>query len=383
MKHQKHLVRGFALGFLTLVLSSTASIADPKVCMLNFERRIHPFTDTLHELVKGHENDVTLIDEAAPTDLLDCVEKDYEEIIIVAHILHMDEEGDRVNLGYFKPMKEPDRSAYLAKARVSIREARDDYKLKAEQCYKRVGSKPINQIPCNGLQSKYKQMRTQLEFVRSMGQDYPVYGMPRPFLSIIFKRIQDVLAEKSKNGPIALKQIRFLNCDPDKILKRYPEFNSILKDYNIRLDISPAQQLMSLINGTRVSTLDPNWIEESLQSETAGKWAFAYVPLTTVGVYRWGERVIMKGKYKVSISGMALGLSEKWSLVYFPKEKLEGLSVGEEREFLMPHLDFSAAFWMNFEVGISPKPKFQAPTEINSIGAEVGVFSNITVKRLY
>ncbi|HLD73880.1 MAG TPA: hypothetical protein VJB34_03160 [Bdellovibrionota bacterium] len=300
-----------------------------EICVLGYERPFHPYSTKLEQLFANREN-ILLINQALPKDFLTCLDENPREIIILAHALEMKIDSHRYNLAYFKKLTDQEI---------------EEYHLKPNQ----------------------------------------EYWVPKPFLSRIFQKAKTMLAQKEERGEeIRLKRIRLVSCVPEVILQRYEDLNFVVEHYGIHIDASPKQELMSALNGKTVTQLDYFWLGESIQFDDGiSEYFFTYLNLTTIVLYRYGSSETLRGQYRVKINGLAAGLSSKWSLLAIPYSKVRDLEIGESRSFLTPHLDVSAALWLNLEVDVWPLPNIQLPSETNSLGVSVGLFSHVTITRLY
>lgn len=359
-----------------------------KVCFLNFERSEHGFSKYLRSTLPQIP-EVLYKEEALPTDFLNCVTNDYTEIIILAHTL-MNPETGAESLGYYSPLTGDNRAGFISR----IQELIKSEKTKLQASIKKMldsnsstncGSMNDRCVKTEILlqQSGLRQMTKIQKYFESLSPDDKLFDSPKPFLNRIFSLSRKVLNDKASNQSVKLKSIRFISCDPINAMNLYPDLKALVDENNIHIELSPAQNIQSWIRGHRVSTLDPRWALESTQFPEADQRASFYIKLKTLGVYRFGETIGLRSKYKVSVKGAALGLSSQWTQIQLKMSDLNSLNVGESKSFFMPHFDLFAAFWLNFDVGLTPIPTFNGPSEINSIGAGVGLFSKVTIERLY
>jgi hypothetical protein len=315
-------MKSWLLLFIFPLLFEMSAFASSKVCVLGYERKEHPFSKTLKELFLSNPS-THLIVEAKPKDFLDCITSDFSEIVMVVHTLS-DVEGN-LKFGYYSQ---------------------------------------------EGLEQNGRQLYAT-----------------KSFMNQTFKLARLYLQNKVMNGQqVQLKEIRLLTCDPFGVIKSYPDFQILLTEYKIFLDTSPKQELVSFFSGHRASTVDSAWLSESLLPfgpSLDNEYFYSYLELSTYLLYREGQSTALHGKYKIKLKGLAFGLSSKWSLLFIKYADVANLEVGQSKSIVTPHLDLSAAIWLNIEVGLAPVPKIQLPSEINSLGASLGVLSSIEIKRIY
>jgi hypothetical protein len=326
------------------ILTSSAAMAAPRVCVLVYERAGHPFSVQTKKIFASDANaDVTV--EAVPANLMDCMLGDYEEVILIAHAVEDPKNKKLISLGYFKPLSSDE-----------VQQGIQDGELVP-------GSKPAGW---------------------ELGQ--PLYQVEE-FLPEIFRAIHDGLAAKRAAGQeISLKRIRWMSCLPKSVFKAYPEFKTILDEFNIALDVAPKQLLMSTIMRESVTGYDRLWLAESAQPDEAPSpdaWFFSYVDLKTFFVFETGSSVALHGRYRVKYKGIALGLSSRWTELFIQYKDVEGMEVGERRSVKGPRFDFSAGLLEDVEFDLLPFPKFGLPSDLNSAGLSLSLWADIEVERLY
>jgi hypothetical protein len=326
------------------ILTSSVAMASPRVCVLVYERAPHPFSvETKKIFAKDSDADVTV--EAVPSNLMDCMLGDYEEIILIAHAVENPENKKQVSLGYFKPLSDEEVQAGIQDGELVP------------------GSKPA------GWQ---------------LGQ--PLYQL-NEFLPEIFRAIHEGLdAKKAAGQEILLKRIRWMSCLPQSVFAAYPEFKQILDDYKIALDIAPKQILMSTIMRETVTGYDRLWLAESAQPDDAPSpdaWFFSYIDLKTFFFYETGSSIALHGRYQVRYKGLALGLSARWTELFIRYKDLEGMAIGEKRSIKGPRFDLSAGVGEDLELDVLPFPKLALPSDLNSAGLSLSLWADIEVERIY
>lgn len=385
----------FTLGSLKAFAGNASG---KRVCVLNFERKIHPFTEIINDVFTGNR-DVYLKNEAVPLDFLECVKSSVSEIVIIAHSFQIDPNGNEFRLGYFQELYAEDREEkiqqYLMQLRSQIEKLEDE--LSENHCLSSVVRrfrKPgivstfasKKQRVCSRLESTIVETKKKYTHAETLDEDYPVYG-DRIFYNKIFSLAYDYLKTMKDNSQHnELKSIRLMGCTPDKIMIGHPRLKALIDDFKISLDVAPKQNLMSLIKGKDVTTMDKRWLAMSGQfdSETLEDDGFyTYLKLNTIIGYRYGSASALEGKYSLKIKGVALGLASKWSTVYIKYSDLEGMGVGERRKIVLPQLDLQVAFWANGELQLGRNSIFLGTSEINSVGASVGILQVVTIERIY
>lgn len=221
------------MGFL---LGTSQVQAANRVCVVAFERRIHPISKGLTKIFK-HAVDTRLVIEATPKDLYACLEEDFEEILFVSHALQMDETRQNVNLGYFVEKKGEDRKLFI-EAMVSA--------LKTE----------ISKEP----NRRYQRL---LKRYQNLPEDFPLYGAPFLVLGRGMEKAEGIIARKQKAGTLKLKKFRSLTCFRHEIYERYP-FYSHLAGYGVELDQAPQSRIMSFLSKRPVTNFNVKWVNESL-----------------------------------------------------------------------------------------------------------------------
>lgn len=328
-------------------LSPTYLLAQAdSVCVVNFERQAHPYTKVVKEIFGGKRPPrVMVYHNAGPLHFLECIKSNATEIIVIAHALEMGEGSERYNLGYFRPL--------------SLEDKKNLKKVMLEK----KGEEEVKKINWNE----------------------ELYFPPLPILPKIFEKSLSYLRQKKQAGQnISLKRIRLMSCEPEKILERYQALTQIIEEFSLQVQLAPTDAIGGLLNGKEVTKMDYHWLAESAQFvEDGDPYFYTYLPLNTYLFYREGESFALRGKYHVQVDGMALGLSSQWSVVFIAWQDVRGLKVGESHSILVPHLDLSLALGINAEVGFSPKLNLKLPSETNSVGAKLGLFSSITVTRMY
>ena len=187
------------------------------------------------------------------------------------------------------------------------------------------------------------------------------------------------LEEKiSKTSP--LKSLRILTCYSSTVVFHY-KLKSFSENLKIHLDMSP-----SLV----WSFMPYTWLVESVQmleGHLTENYTFL-IPFSTVAFISYGSRVVLGGRYKVTLKGASLGLGKLWVPVNLPKKDLNSLSVGETRKYARKGFSFG---WIGGEFstyqGDFMKEEIQfyqkhIKAKSVNLGLSMDIASQVTVTRL-
>lgn len=375
---------------LSAVSGSVLADVEDKICVLNFERRIHPFSKIIKKTFDKNKQ-VELITEAKPIDFFKCIEKGATEITIIAHSFQIDKEGKKFRLGYYdevfddKKVKTVNASLDQMKLKLAALEKKNNSK----RCVQRTSksrSQEIKKTRCRVTKSKIKKLKKRIADIENLDNSFPIYNKELFYNKVFSKSYAHLEKLKANKKKINLKNIRLMGCTPDEVLQGHKDLKRMIDDFNIGLDVAPKQRLMTLLKGKDVTTLDKDWLATSSQfdDETDEKDGFfAYVNLNTILVYRSGKAKALRGKYEVKVKGLALGLASKWSSVFIRFKDVEGMDVGEVRKINSVKLDLQLALWANVEFQLGRKVEAFGTSEINSVGASIGLFESVKIKRIY
>ena len=252
-----------------------------KTCILNFERRIHPFTQVLHSVFDPaiKKEEAILIDEALPVELMSCVDQGATEIIIVAHAGDLNREKKRkipaiapkAALCYFKELKGKDRDQAISSTLERLTLLQKTSTEAKAAVNKQHGAENLvfsdNERRQLAIQKK---IQKKVDQIHDLTDDMPIYAPPKIILPLVFESLVEKLrSEKKQTGVIRLKKIRFLSCMPTGVKNRYvAQFNDLSgKDLGIQLEFAPVSTLASLILGVNeaVSFSKRDWLEKSLR----------------------------------------------------------------------------------------------------------------------
>jgi hypothetical protein len=236
----------FILAFFFL----NSAFAQNSLCVLGYERREFPISIGLKKLFSQYEN-VKLVVEAKPQDLVECLKLGYEEIIFVSHALLMDDSAERVNLGYFQEKIGRERTQFIdgtvdqLKARLTNLETQSDPKS----------------------EKKRKKILGILQKIQNFPSDKPIYGEPLVILNRFFESVEKEMDAEVSSHYFRLKKFRLMTCESDKILERYPFFRN-LNRFGVELDVAPSSKLGSLLTGKSVTNFSFSWLKKSLEVDS-------------------------------------------------------------------------------------------------------------------
>jgi hypothetical protein len=98
-------------------------------------------------------------------------------------------------------------------------------------------------------------------------ENYPdsqPYYVIRPFLSNIMALARSELSHQAQSGTLTLKTIRLMSCLPEQVLAEYDDLRALIRENQIRLDIAPKNEVLSLLEGMTVTTPNEDWLRASL-----------------------------------------------------------------------------------------------------------------------
>lgn len=233
------------------LMVGTVAAAENRVCVLNFEREMHPYTKLVNETFTGRA-DIRVINEAKPIHFVDCIRDGFEEIIFIAHAMKMDESGKHYTLGYFSRKSQDVRDRELEALKKELREKVAETEDEEFDFFN------------SGHSYEYSSSRSALKRLNALPPDWPLYDsliiLPRVF-DLAEREIQRKL---KGDGFLNLKRIRLATCVPEIIMKTYPGLASLVRDHGIALDFSPKVKIVSFFQGRNVSTITARWLKQSL-----------------------------------------------------------------------------------------------------------------------
>ncbi len=136
---------------------------------------------------------------------------------------------------------------------------------------------------------------------------YSLNGRTLPVEKHFFEMLSQDFKTQKISPP---KVLRFVSCDIDEVFKTYPAFKEFISDNAIFLDRAPHLGLVS----RSLSVLDLFWLEESRQWNMLSKAEAVnfLVPTTNVLFFGVASRALFGGHFKITYSGINLGLGYFW-----------------------------------------------------------------------
>ena len=253
--------------------TSVAGAAGTRLCVVDFQTRAHPISKELTKIF-GQRPDAKLFIEAQPSDLVECLSGDYEEVILVGHTGIMDETQEHINLTYFEELTGSDRAEFLAseKIRAQTALARFEEKLRWERAQR--SRERGNYFPKEmRLSYQIGKIEKFLNAIETLPLDQPFYGPAIPLTNRVFRRAEENLVAKLSSSQVRLKRLRIMVCDAAGIVDRY-EFLARLRDeFGVELDLAPPSPIMSWLKQFPVTAFNRRWFEKSLHdsSQQGGK----------------------------------------------------------------------------------------------------------------
>lgn len=372
---------------LLMAMSLPPLQATEDICVLNYERRVHPISKIMNEIFTGIPN-IVLKNEAIPLDFLDCIKEGFSEIIIIAHSFQIDKQGKKFRLGYYREVSADKREQIIDEFRSGLEDklAKLEAKWARHKCPERTKSRVAYGRKCRSLFRKKMALRKRIDSIDELDENYLFYDK-KIFFNKIFSKSLDFLRSRKQNGQeIFLKNIRLMACTPQELLAAYPPFKALVSEFNLGLDIAPKHNIGSLIKGRYTTAIDKRWLKTSVQfdqEEINDDGFYTYIKLNTLFLYQYGKAKALRGKYRVKVKGLAMGLASKWSSIFIRYSEVAGMEIGEKRKINLPHLDLQLALLMNVEVQLGRKSKVLGTSEVNSLGTSVGFFKSVEIERIY
>ncbi len=223
---------------LTLIFLLHAFIAaaseTPKwdACILNFQKLTASTSYQIQRAFIGQEKKVKIIEEALPSDILQCVSEGVSTISIIAHAADFSSKAQRqAPLIYFAHLNGLDREKFI-----------DDLKRELRQKQEKDPD-----------DSEAAQMLEELE---SLSSDAVIYDEPKLLMGNVWKRVLQ--------NPGNLKQLSIVACLPSKVEAAYPEFQE-LRGQGITIQYQPINRFFSFIFQKEVTTLNVDWLKDSVE----------------------------------------------------------------------------------------------------------------------
>ncbi|MGE3610771.1 MAG: hypothetical protein AB7I27_14360 [Bacteriovoracaceae bacterium] len=230
------LILGALISFYGFAKSDFA----PGSCVLNFEKKNHPFSSKLNGYI-AHIEIVHLVHGALPTDILKCLDAGVSKILIIGHAGDLGSNKQTSSpLLYFKELKGEKRKEYINRLQMQLNELEKHL----EARYKWDDLSIHDEL-------FYFDVRDQVQRIDQLPEDFPIYDQPKILENNIFKQVL-----KSSHH---LKKLSIVSCLPEKVAAFYPELKE-LSAQGIEVKFAPKNQILSFIRGKNVTSPDFDWI---------------------------------------------------------------------------------------------------------------------------
>ncbi len=257
----------FIINFLVCALGHSQEKA--RVCILNFERRIHPLTKHIKQVFEGY-SDLRIVHEAKPSDINTCISDGVEELVIIAHSLSNDAKTEHVNLGWFLELTGKEREQKIADTIGLLEKQISSLQILSQSKHAERLKRPLipkNQDSRTTEDLKIYKLNKALNFYKNFPADRPFYATSY-IDSRVFATTYALLGEQSAQGQMQLKKIRLMSCLSQKIMMRYPTLRKIAADFNVEMDLAPSSAILSWMSGHEVTSMsNTKWLRKSLTQQ--------------------------------------------------------------------------------------------------------------------
>jgi hypothetical protein len=233
-----------------------------KACVLYYERTEHPFWKQVQKIFNSHP-EVVLIENAKPVDLVKCVlQHNPQEILIFSHSFEIDSETTK--LGFFLPLNEEETVKNYRKTLVALRAQHK--KIVSNANFTLCNTNSERSDPCTPAQNEEMKIRSTLGKLSAMKKTDATYKLIFGYEKGLFlqKSFED-LYSLVKTSNLALRKIRLMSCEPQKVFNAYPALKRIVQEQGITLDIAPKNHILSFLNNKQITTFDRAWLKKSLK----------------------------------------------------------------------------------------------------------------------
>ena len=255
----------FLFSFVVIMLQIVSEAAVKKTCVLYFERQEYPLWAQMQSVFKDR-TDTVIIDLAKPTDFARCInEYNAEEILVFSHSIPISSTFTR--LSYFSQLSksEYEKKIFTFREELMSLELKIRDEIEQSSCFDfgadstttctELEKKLVN---INYLKGKFlnnldlEDRLTKLTF----GYDNRmIYARP-------FDNLLQLLRERESRGGSNLSRIRFLSCDPKKVVSSYKTIKEIQREFGVQIDLAPESKIMSALLGRSVTTFDREWVSQ-------------------------------------------------------------------------------------------------------------------------
>ena len=241
-----------------ILLASFSGVAK-NTCVLFFERPEHPFFEPMQNIFANQQK-VDFIPLAQPLDFLKCVEAGAQEILIVAHAFEVKlDDRSFSKLGFFIPL-ERERSENLKSQTIQ----------NLQQSLQEIRRTEICRRPMNGKGpyrcTQRQAIRRALRIVDNTKEGDQMYQLLFGYEKGLFLNRPFELALKwMRSNKGLLKKIRWMSCDPNKVISSYPALKDLVEEFQIEMDVAPRNWFLSQFSEVDVTSFDEDWIKQSLR----------------------------------------------------------------------------------------------------------------------
>jgi hypothetical protein len=233
------------------------------VCVLNFERQAHFYTQWVNEVFANKGSQYRVYNEATPANWLECIQQGADEVVVIAHSLAIKDGGKVISLGYYRQLEPPQRSELLSKAHQYFstelermdQEIRD-LEISGRNSFERHQNRYQDYI--NSLKIQRRDLEARFHRVEAFPEDKPLYE-----ISTILPKIFQRMKESSKAGNFKWKKLRIAACNPDKVFEPYPELRELIQTYRIDVEYG-VRPLLNYFSSEETAIVTKGWLEKSL-----------------------------------------------------------------------------------------------------------------------
>jgi len=240
-----NLVANVALNFVVQNQAFADQSNQPTACIINFETRAHFLSTELNKKFSNSKNQVQVINEAAPTDIIKCIDAGASSITILAHAGDLNVKGQHLApLAFVSELTGQAREDYINQIMTELDKQVADF-------YRKVRT---NTMKATEGALYYRILEADQKFKKSP-KDKPIYGQPE----FIDGQLWKTIASNPKN----LKKINIVSCLPEMVREYYPELNE-LEQQGIEIQFAPKNKFWSFVFGKNVTSPDLNWMQNEL-----------------------------------------------------------------------------------------------------------------------
>lgn len=265
-----------------IVLFGATNVAQAKLCVLSYERELHPLNKLLFDIFENSKN-TNLSVESKPSDLFNCIVTGAVEVLLVVHTSELSHNPNLADMIYFRRYSETAREKALMENEKELEKRRqiltEEMRLLKWSIDR--GMPYINQSPPLSLarrerdqwhkiiRKKYKSLRQlkrdEKELDRIRHNSLEIYRYAK-FLPKFFDELYNFMFKLNQRGELKLRKIRFAGCNSEAVMKRYSKFQEIIDHFDIEIEFAPKDYWFSFLKGKSVvNMIIPSWYEQSFR----------------------------------------------------------------------------------------------------------------------